>query len=223
MPPVPPQTADGRLPLKAGLAWGGVEVRLNCATDANGRLAGPGGQRVTLSTPEDLERVDRLRAWCDAILVGADTVVHDDPSLQRKSPGGADPMPAVLDSHLRTPASARLYQRPCLVFHVDGEASLGAATLVRVPGGPGGVDLGAVLDWLQEHRLHRLMVEGGPKVLRSFVEARAWDQWTVFQSEQALGGGPGLWGGLPSRQPEGVHLDGRREMTGGVLWTFSPE
>ncbi len=61
-------------------------VLLSCAISADGYLDDAGPERLILSGPADLDRVDGVRAGCDAILVGAGTVRHDDPRLLIRDP-----------------------------------------------------------------------------------------------------------------------------------------
>ena len=78
-------------------------VWINCAASADGRLAYAGGRQAPLSSPEDLRRVQQLRANADAILVGVGTVAKDDPSLRVHwdllgLPEGKSPTRIVVDS-----------------------------------------------------------------------------------------------------------------------------
>ena len=61
-------------------------VILSCATSADGYLDDASPRRLILSGPDDLDRVDEVRAGCDAILVGASTVRTDDPRLLVRDP-----------------------------------------------------------------------------------------------------------------------------------------
>lgn len=201
-----------------------MHVVLNCAVDRHGRMAGPGGEPVRISTEGDLRRVHALRAQSDAILVGVETVLRDDPSLRVRSAyaEGPDPVPVVLDTHLRTPATARVVRAGTRIYHHAASTTLGDATLVRVPLAGKRLDLAAVLHDLETAGVQRLMVEGGPTVLQAFIEAGSWVTWTVFQADADIGDGPGLWDGLPEAQPAGVGLVSKESRDGGVLWTFSP-
>lgn len=203
-----------------------MRVLLNCAVDANGHMAGPGGAPVKISSDADLRRVHRMRAEADAILVGVETVVRDDPSLRVNAvyATGPDPVPVVLDTHLRIPRSRRLAKNArTRIYHV-GDVKLDVpATCVRVKPGARGVDVEAVLQDLESQGLRSLMVEGGSQVLEAFVKSGLWHQWTVFQSLNDVGDGPKLWGGLPDTPQRGMRLVKREETLGGLLWTFEPD
>lgn len=187
-------------------------VHLNCAIDAQGRVAGPGGQPAKISTDADLRRVHGLRATYDAILVGIGTVLADDPSLRIKPEhaDGPDPIPVILDGRLRTPPGARIVRPDTRIYH-HIEGRIDGATCIRVAGPP--LDLHAVLEDMHAAGIRHVLVEGGPTVMQAFVAAGLWDRWTVFQADLDLGDGPTL-GQLP---------DGTSEAAlGGTLWTFSP-
>lgn len=192
-------------------------MHLNCAVDAHGRMAGPGGQPARISTDDDLRRVHGLRAEYDAILVGVHTVLRDDPSLRVKPEfaQGPNPIPVILDTRLRTPKQARIVRAGTRIYHTTGAKKLGQATLVRVGEAPDGVDLVAVLRDLHQAGVQSILVEGGATVLEAFRRAGLWDTWTVFQSGLDLGEGPTLWNDW---QAGGTS----EEALGGTLWTFSP-
>ncbi len=147
-----------------------------------------------LSDEEDLRRVHAMRAAMDAILVGAGTVVADDPSLRVKAAlaAGADPVRVVLDPNLRCPRSARVFEAPprTLLYHACAPAARGDAELVRVPEGEGGLDLVAVLEDLAARGIESVMVEGGAAVLAAFLSQGLWDEMTVYEAVVELGDGP---------------------------------
>ncbi|MGB9884681.1 MAG: RibD family protein, partial [Methanomassiliicoccales archaeon] len=87
-------------------------VIVNCAMTPDGKIAGKERRQVRISSQEDLERVKKLRASCDAILVGIGTVLADDPHLTVKDPQlEKKPLRVVLDSHGRTPDNAKVLDR----------------------------------------------------------------------------------------------------------------
>jgi 5-amino-6-(5-phosphoribosylamino)uracil reductase/diaminohydroxyphosphoribosylaminopyrimidine deaminase/5-amino-6-(5-phosphoribosylamino)uracil reductase len=128
----------------------------------------------------------RARAEHDAVLVGIETVLHDDPLLTARISGAVQPLRVVLDSTLRLPLGARLLASSegggsVLVFTVSGASptrraaleAAGALVLATDADAQGRVSLPHVLDALGQRGVARLLVEGGSKVLTSFLRARA--------------------------------------------------
>ncbi len=81
------------------------------AQTADGKIAGPGGKRQQISNAASMRLVHQLRSRCDAIIVGINTVLTDDPQLtSRPGTGPRTPLRFVLDRHLRIPENSRLVQ-----------------------------------------------------------------------------------------------------------------
>jgi diaminohydroxyphosphoribosylaminopyrimidine deaminase/5-amino-6-(5-phosphoribosylamino)uracil reductase len=169
------------------------------AQTSDGYLALPAGRGRWVSCPESRRRVHEIRSWCDGVLVGISTVLADDPLLTDRSGARRSRRPLrriVLDSHLRLPADCQLIagaaETPVLVATVAGaraaeDLSAGGAELLELPAGDGGVDIPALLDELGRRQYTRLLVEGGARVLSSFIESRLADELLVFISPQAAG------------------------------------
>jgi diaminohydroxyphosphoribosylaminopyrimidine deaminase/5-amino-6-(5-phosphoribosylamino)uracil reductase len=123
------------------------------------------------------------------VLVGAGTVLADDPALTVRLPGyaGAQPRPVVVVGRRPLPAEARIWQGHPLVL--APAAAEYPAQVVPVPG-PGGVDLSAGLRVLAEHGLLELLVEGGPTLAGALLRAGLVDRG-VFYLGALLGGGQG--------------------------------
>jgi riboflavin-specific deaminase-like protein len=159
-------------------------VLLSCATSADGYLDDACPQRLILSGPADLDRVDDVRASCDAILVGAGTIRRDDPRLlirdprrrARRAARGRPEHPARvtvtrtgdLDPGARffAPGAERLVYcaTPALP---RARARIGEKAVVIDAGDP--VTLDFVLNNLAERSVARLLVEGGAQVLAEFL------------------------------------------------------
>ncbi len=188
-------------------------VWVNCAVSVDGRLAYAGGRRARLSSAEDLQRVQKLRANSDAILVGVGTVIHDDPSLRVHwdllgQPPGRSPTRVIVDSSGRTPSTARV---------LDGSAPTIVATSERcsrtfpsgievVVAGATRVDLAKLFLRLHELGVRRLMVEGGGEILASVLRGGLYDRLTIYYAPVLIGGvsAPPLARGDDPVDPESV-------------------
>jgi 2,5-diamino-6-(ribosylamino)-4(3H)-pyrimidinone 5'-phosphate reductase len=194
-------------------------------------MAAPDGSPLAISSREDFARVHRLRAASDAILVGVNTVIADDPSLVVKEEfvkGARNPLRVVLDSNGRTPDGARVLDgRAKTVIFTGSDCTRvwKGADAVRAgnPGDPR-VSLGRVLDELGGMGVKRLMVEGGGTVIREFLRLRLADEVKVFVGEILVGGdGPALAkeGGIGEIAGTAkLKLAKTTQMPGGVLLEY---
>lgn len=211
-----------------------VRVVLSVAVSLDGRLDDASGRRLVLSSPADLDEVDELRAWSDAIVVGAGTVRADDPRLlvrspqrrqQRAAEGRApSPLRVVLTRSGDLPAGARL-------FHEGFEAA--GAVLLLAPATAtdaarerigriaqnrvadaaycaGAGEAAGVVDELARRGARRILVEGGSRVVTDFLAADAVDELRLAVAPVVVGdpAAPGLLGpgGLAWRGPGRVGL-----------------
>jgi 2,5-diamino-6-(ribosylamino)-4(3H)-pyrimidinone 5'-phosphate reductase len=170
-------------------------VWVNCAVSADGRLAWAGGRRARLSSPEDLVRVQRLRANSDAILVGVGTVILDDPSLRVHweligMPEGPSPTRVVVDGSGRTPPAARVLDgsSPTIVATSRANSRSYPARVEVIVAGANSVDLAELFRELARRGIRRLMVEGGSAILASVLRAGLFDRFTVYYAPLLIGG-----------------------------------
>lgn len=166
-------------------------VVLNYAMSLDGKIAFPGGARARLSCEEDMRRVHLLRNEVDAILVGVGTVLADDPSLRVKErfvPEPHHPLRIILDSRGRTPETARcLGKGECLIVTSDRcERSIPHAEMLRCGGHQ--VDLHRLMSSLTSRGVRNLLVEGGSRVLWSFLSAGLLDELYVYAAPLVIGG-----------------------------------
>jgi len=183
-------------------------VRCKLAMSLDGRTAMASGESQWI-TGEDARRdVQRLRARSSAILTGVETVLADDPSLNVRlgaealGDTGADawvrqPVRVILDSSLRTPPTARLLELPgttlilCVVEQREQAADLEAAgaRVQILPEDQGRVGLRAALEFLAEQEINEVLIEAGPTLAGSFVQAGLVDELIIYVAPHLMGDG----------------------------------
>jgi 2,5-diamino-6-(ribosylamino)-4(3H)-pyrimidinone 5'-phosphate reductase len=217
-----------------GLPAGRPVVWLNCAASLDGRLAFAEGARARLSSPEDLARVQRIRAEVDGIVVGVGTVLLDDPSLRVHweligRPPGRAPTRIVLDGSGRTPEGARVLDRsaPTLVATTDRSRRQFPSHVRTVVAGTDRVDVRQLFSELGRLGFRRLLVEGGATVLASVVRSGLFDRWTVYYAPVAIGGAraPPVMSGPESHGPDDavrVELSDLARVGEGFVATYLP-
>lgn len=166
-------------------------VTLYFAQSLDGRIGlGRTRERALLSTEEGVVRAHQARSRHDAVLVGIETLLHDDPLLTARAAGGPQPLRVVLDSALRTPLTARLLAAgregnrdvaPALLIGCAERASAERRRLLEDAGAQvqltsasrdGRVHLAEALELLLARGVRSLLVEGGAQVLTAFLQAR---------------------------------------------------
>ena len=176
-------------------------VTLSYAQTLDGRLATRSGSSQWIGGPESLVFAHNLRATHDAIMVGVNTVLVDNPRLTVRHVAGSDPLRVVVDSTLRTPVTAAVladgaaqHTLIAVTSHAPNERigvvqDLGARVLV-VPADPAGhVDLVALLAVLHENGIATLMVEGGATLITALLRERLVDRLAVCVAPKLLGAG----------------------------------
>jgi 2,5-diamino-6-(ribosylamino)-4(3H)-pyrimidinone 5'-phosphate reductase len=210
-------------------------VQVNCAVSLDGRLAFAGGRRAPLSGPQDLVRVQELRAKLGAVLVGVGTVILDDPSLRvhwelLHRPPGPAPVRVCLDGRGRLPPAARLLDgtQPTIVGTTERAKRTYPPLVETIVAGPGPeVDLPLFLTALAGRGLRGVLVEGGAHVIASFLRAGLVDRMTVYVAPVLIGGNtaPSLMAGPESHSPDDwVELlrESAEPLDDGVLISLRP-
>lgn len=179
--------ASARLnqPFLTAVREGRPFVILKAATSIDGRIAAAPGVRTQLTSAEANQRVQYLRAEVDAIGVGSDTVLVDDPLLTVRNVYRERPLTRVIfDRRGRTPPTARVFST-----QVQGP--------VRVVGSPG-EDLKSILRQLASEGIQSLLLEGGARLHAAAWDADVVDYVQLYVTPGALGpAGVPLFGGRP--------------------------
>ena len=178
------------LQLRADLVIGQLGQSLD------GRIATTSGHSHYVTSREDIRRLHRLRALVDAVVVGAGTIAADDPRLTVREVEGDNPVRVVLDPDDRLDPGHRVFAdgaaRTVVVRGAGpepGGASVEGSVLLLPVSGPGGFDLGAVLEALRAQGLRRVLVEGGGITVSRFLQAGLLDRLHVTVAPLLIGSG----------------------------------
>jgi len=153
-------------------------ITLKVASTLDGQIAAADGTSRWITSDEARADAHRLRSEHDAVLIGAGTVITDDPLLTDRTPGysGPQPVPVVLLGDRALPGTSAVLDRSPIIYGADD---------------PGNVSIDEVVKDLGARGIVSAMVEGGPHVARSFLEADAVDR-IVWYVAGRLAGGVGL-------------------------------
>lgn len=186
------------LPLPNVTRNGRPTITLSYAQSLDGALSAKAGQPTAISSPASLRLTHQLRATHQAILIGIGALLADNPRLTVRLADGPHPRPIILDSTLRTPSTAHIFehpQRPLIATTAAApparQAALEAAgaDIVRLPTlANGRISLPHLLTHLHTLGIATVMVEGGATVLASFLAAQLADRAAITLAPRYLGG-----------------------------------
>ncbi len=165
-------------------------VSAKFAASLDGRIATRTGESRWITGEAARAHSHRLRHQHDAILVGINTVMADDPELSTRIEGkeSRQPLRVVVDSQLRIRQSARVVG-PNTLIATTKSGRVGAAEVLKLPAGTDGrVSLPALLDELGRRDLISLLVEGGGEVHAAFFEANLVDKVYAYLAPILIGG-----------------------------------
>jgi riboflavin-specific deaminase-like protein len=176
-------------------------VTLKFAQSLDGRLATATGNSQWISSPSTLRLAHKLRREHDCVMVGIGTVLADDPRLTVRLVNGRNPLRIVVDSHLRTPATAGLLRegahRTLIATTLQADSkqvfeleALGAEVMTTAGAADGsGVDLKELLRTLGRRGIASVLVEGGAGLITSLLAARLADRLVVVVAPKLIGRG----------------------------------
>lgn len=173
-------------------------ITLKLATSLDGRIATAAGQSHWITGEKAREAVHRLRAEHDAVLIGAETALADNPELTVRTPGYNGPQPArvVLDSRQRLRPESKLVQTArdiptFVVSTTEPDAALlgfGVRVLQVRAVGEDRPELKTVVQTLSQEGLNDLFVEGGGQVAASVLRCGLVDRIEWFRAPMVIGG-----------------------------------
>ncbi|MCC6501842.1 MAG: bifunctional diaminohydroxyphosphoribosylaminopyrimidine deaminase/5-amino-6-(5-phosphoribosylamino)uracil reductase RibD [Deltaproteobacteria bacterium] len=175
-------------------------VTLKLAASLDGRIATSSGDSKWITGIESRRLVHRMRALSDAVMIGAETALKDDPELTVRLASGRDPVRVVLDSSLRVPVSSKVFsglkegQGRLIIFASNDadekrvkKAVEAGAEVVRLAPGARGLPLKKVLISLANRGVTSVLVEGGGKLAASLLKEKLIDALTVFYGPMIIG------------------------------------
>jgi GTP cyclohydrolase II len=180
-------------------------IVLKYAQTLDGRIATGSGDAKWISGPGERRISHALRAACDAVAVGAGTVLADNPLLTVRMVPGASPIRVILDSTLRLPTDAHVFGADASTIVLTTERSDPArraglreqgVTVAVVREAPDGIDLPDGLARLRNLGIRSLLVEGGARVITSMLRGRLADRVVVAVAPLLLGKGTEAVGDL---------------------------
>jgi diaminohydroxyphosphoribosylaminopyrimidine deaminase/5-amino-6-(5-phosphoribosylamino)uracil reductase len=174
-------------------------VCLKSASSLDGKIALSSGESKWITGEQAREQGHRLRHTADAVLVGIETVLADDPQLSvRLEESATQPIRIVLDSRARLPQGAKIWQdAPALIVAVGSQAprerietlqSLGA-TVVECERDASGIKWQPMLEELYRREIVSILVEGGARVAGSALRAGVVDKVAWFVAPMLIGQG----------------------------------
>ena len=171
-------------------------IIINCAMTADGKIAQPSGKQLRISCEEDMERMYKLRNKYDAVLVGIDTVLSDDPKLTVKDKyveNPRQPIRIVLDTHCKTPTNSLVVNQAAKTLIImDKDCNKKYNDNVEIiqceTDKEGYIDLNKLLKILFNRGIKTLMVEGGSTVILNFLKQKLVDDMYVYIGPMIVGG-----------------------------------
>ncbi|MFH8491543.1 bifunctional diaminohydroxyphosphoribosylaminopyrimidine deaminase/5-amino-6-(5-phosphoribosylamino)uracil reductase RibD [Streptomyces longisporoflavus] len=206
------EAAAGNAAWLTSVRLGRPHVTWKYAASLDGRIAAGDGSSRWITSAEARADVHRLRAECDAVVVGSGTQRADDPHLAvRGIEGAVQPLRVVVDTNgTAVKPGARVLDdaAPTLVAIAQNVSAEGAAETVRLPRADGGLDIHALLGELHARGVRAVLLEGGPTLAGAFVAAGAVDRVVAYLAPVLLGAGPAvLSGGGITTITEALRLD----------------
>ena len=190
-------------------------ITLAYAQSLDGCIAEDHGVPTAISNCQTLVLTHYLRAMHDALLVGVNTVIVDDPQLTVRLAPGENPTPVIVDSTLRMPLGSRLLGQDSHPIVATTGGPFGSrhraledkgVDLVSVDANAdGSIDLVDLFAKLRVRGIRSVLVEGGAKIITSILAADLADQLVLTIAPQFLGGVRSvepLFGRGPNRRPE---------------------
>lgn len=172
-------------------------VLLKLAQTLDGCIATRSGDSRWITGEQARRHVHRWRSWVDGVMVGAGTVLADDPQLTVRHVKGRDPRPMVVDGLLRVTPEARVFQRSGAILITStsaaaarrGEFAARGVEVWNFDAADGRIDLRLPLARAAAEGMTSVMIEGGSQLAATALRDQVVDQVQIFVAPRLMGGG----------------------------------
>jgi diaminohydroxyphosphoribosylaminopyrimidine deaminase/5-amino-6-(5-phosphoribosylamino)uracil reductase len=158
-------------------------IILKWAETADKKIASKDEQRLLISNAVSNDLVHRWRSEVAAILIGTNTALKDNPSLNNRFWAGNSPIRLVIDLSLRLPLDLNLFSDglPTIVFNYTKTEIVGAVQYEKINKNQPVID--QIIGYCYAKNFNSLFVEGGAAILQSFIDASVWDEARVITNQ----------------------------------------
>ncbi|MCH5597918.1 bifunctional diaminohydroxyphosphoribosylaminopyrimidine deaminase/5-amino-6-(5-phosphoribosylamino)uracil reductase RibD [Niabella ginsengisoli] len=167
-------------------------VILKWAETADGLIAGTGSNRLMISNEYSARVVHKWRSESAAIMVGANTASKDDPLLDNRYWFSPSPKKIIFDPHLKVSATLRLFNGNDVVIILNTQKDAVSKNIIYLKINKADMIQDA-MHQLFSMEIQSVFVEGGQRLLQSFIDAEIWDEAFVITNKNLF-----AYNGLPS-------------------------
>ncbi len=164
-------------------------IILKWAESADGFMAGENGKAIQISNPFSTKLVHKMRAENTAIMVGTNTAQLDNPSLTTRKWIGNNPIRVLIDKQLRFKQGMNIFNEEAetLIYNFHGNGKIANAQYIKLPE----TDdfLKDLIHNLYQRNIQSILVEGGTKLLESFIGLGLWDEALVIKNGRNINKG----------------------------------
>jgi diaminohydroxyphosphoribosylaminopyrimidine deaminase/5-amino-6-(5-phosphoribosylamino)uracil reductase len=161
-------------------------VILKWAQTINGKIGTGTIDRMMITNPETNRKVHKWRSEEASVLVGTQTALLDDPSLDNRLWIGNSPVRLVLDLSLRLPQVLKIYnkQQKTVIFNLQSDEETGNLRYYKLRKETEIIP--QILEACYGLQLQSILAEGGAKLLQSFIDSGAWDEMRVITNDHMM-------------------------------------
>jgi diaminohydroxyphosphoribosylaminopyrimidine deaminase / 5-amino-6-(5-phosphoribosylamino)uracil reductase len=160
-------------------------ITLKWAESSDGFIAKPNYETVQISNTLSRRFVHKMRVENDAIMVGTNTIRHDNPQLNTRFWTGKSPIRVLIDRELSLNTESKIFDglQPTICYNSIKNEENGATVFVKKTG------LTEIVEDLFLRKIQSIIIEGGTKLIESFLAANLWDEAIILRSQSPLNEG----------------------------------